>query len=356
MRPLLIDTDLSTDCDDAAAIAIAHVLERRGEARLLGVVHNAALAAGVGGISSINHYFGRDDVPIGAYTTGGVGFNDYGPKPYVDELVRDFPGLVANASQAPSAVDVYRRVLAAADDASVTIASIGFATNLHALLTSEGGSALVAKKVKHLVVMGGRYPSSKLSPPAEWNFGACGPTNRCPWGAEPASRHYDALGALSSAVYDDLWPPRVPISFLGGEVGEVVLTGGALTDGAPKTSPVRAAYVTYNGPHGNRQSWDPMTVLYAVRGNEAGWYAEHAAGRNRVAPSGANAWEEDGRAHNQTYLVLHADQRAEAAAAIDALLLAGTPPPASGGLDGGIVSMYVVALVAAKKILASLFA
>ena len=78
--------------------------------------------------------------------------------------------------------------------------------------------------------------------------------------------------------------------------------------------------------------------------------------RSRRAGRKANAWEEDGRAHNQTYLVLHADQRTEAAAAIDALLLAGTPPPASGGLDGGIVSMYVVALVAAKKILASLFA
>ena len=47
--PLIIDTDLSTDCDDVAALSIAHALEQRGEATLLGVVHNADIAAGAGG-------------------------------------------------------------------------------------------------------------------------------------------------------------------------------------------------------------------------------------------------------------------------------------------------------------------
>ena len=65
--PLIIDTDMSTDVDDVAAVCIANALADRGEATLLAVVHNTGLYEGVGAISVINHYYGRDDVPIGAY-------------------------------------------------------------------------------------------------------------------------------------------------------------------------------------------------------------------------------------------------------------------------------------------------
>ena len=153
--PIILDTDLSTDCDDVAALALALQLERRGEATLIGVVHNADLGEGVGGVSSINHYFARDDVPIGAYTTGHIGHADFGPHPYVDLLVSSVPGPIHNSSQTLSALEVYKTALNAAVDHSVTIASIGFATNLHALLADADGASLVARKVRRLVTMGG---------------------------------------------------------------------------------------------------------------------------------------------------------------------------------------------------------
>ena len=62
---LIIDTDMSSDVDDVAAVCIAHALADAGEAKLAAVVHNTGLTEGAGAISVINHYYGRDDVPIG---------------------------------------------------------------------------------------------------------------------------------------------------------------------------------------------------------------------------------------------------------------------------------------------------
>ena len=108
--------------------------------------------------------------------------------------------------------------------------------------------------------MGGTYPKASGFP--EWNFGGCGVTNTCSWAKLPASSHYDALGKTTAALLE-LWPPAVPITFLGFEVGYVVFSGGALTDGAPEESPCRAAYIDFAGPATDRYSWDPMTVLHA---------------------------------------------------------------------------------------------
>ena len=64
---LIIDTDMSTDCDDVGALCIAHALEQRGEAELLAVVHDTGVSTGVGAVSSINHWYGRDDLLVGGY-------------------------------------------------------------------------------------------------------------------------------------------------------------------------------------------------------------------------------------------------------------------------------------------------
>jgi inosine-uridine nucleoside N-ribohydrolase len=45
-----------------------------------------------------------------------------------------------NCAQVPDAVDLYRELLAEADDLSVTIAAIGFATNLAGLVESAPDS------------------------------------------------------------------------------------------------------------------------------------------------------------------------------------------------------------------------
>eukprot|EP01051_Picozoa_sp_SAG22_P010248 SAG22_NODE_910_length_6547_cov_2.044975_2_plen_109_part_00 len=68
---LIIDTDIGgggcNDVDDVVAVCIANALHDNGEAELLAVVQNTAPLKCAGAISVLNHFYGRDDIPIGAY-------------------------------------------------------------------------------------------------------------------------------------------------------------------------------------------------------------------------------------------------------------------------------------------------
>ena len=98
---------MSTDVDDVGAVCIANVLSNRGETELLAVVHNTGLFEGVGAISVINHYYGHDNVPIGAFK-GKFGATLKGK--YVEKMVEKFESPIKNYSMVPTAVDVYRQV------------------------------------------------------------------------------------------------------------------------------------------------------------------------------------------------------------------------------------------------------
>ena len=130
---LIIDTDMSSDCDDVGATCMAHALMTKGEAEIVAIVHNTGLDTGVGAISTINTWYGRPDIPVGAYKGQ---FNAGNRGSYVDDLVKRFPSKIKNASQVPDALSVYRKALAGSPDRSVWISSIGFTTNIEALLKS----------------------------------------------------------------------------------------------------------------------------------------------------------------------------------------------------------------------------
>ena len=315
---LIIDTDIGgggcRDVDDVAAIGVGHALADRGEAELLAIVHNTSPLQCAGAISVFNHFYGRDSVPIGAYKGADLRMSD--PLPYVPDVVEHYPSPIKNSTQVPDAVDVYRAVLAAQPDNSVTISSIGLLTNLRALLqsapdahSSMTGYDLVAAKVRLLAVMGGKYPSS-------------GVAHECNLSGGDGFDHKTA-SAASGYVFANM-PPSTRILFLGFDVGVKVKTGGRLTQCAPVSNPLRQAFVDNQGPGNDRCSWDPLTTLIAVRGAAAGACAEcsDCDGTNAVDPStGDNKWVPGPRS-NQTYVVL---QNATAAGiAIDDLLC--TPP------------------------------
>ena len=296
---LLIDTDISVDVDDVGALCIAHALADRGEAQILGVVHDINLAAGIGAVSAISHYFGRDDLPLGAYrgpVVAGVQgdfpeFMRNGRGVYVDAVVQAFKPRIQNASQVPDAVEVYRRALAATDPQSVVVVCIGHATNLFDLLKSTDGASLVASRVRKLVFMGGFKGSPRVytdplyKGEVEWNFGACG----------GGCGGYDVIGNITRNALA-LWPSQVPITFVGFRTGEGVFTGSSSLLSERPGSPCAFAYhhfcaeLEWNcGLWWGRQSWDPMAVLYAVRGDTHGYYIE-AAGSLRVESSGHSRW------------------------------------------------------------------
>ena len=310
---LIIDTDIGgggcKDVDDVLAVAVGNALADNGECELIAVILNTAPAQCAGAISAINHFYGRDEVPIGAYniSTRGATLVEEEPLPYVNTLVEQFDPPVKSSAQAEDSVQLYRRLLAAQPDSSVIISSIGILTNLAALLKSPPdvhsplhGTALIAQKVHMLAVMGGKYPSGQ-----ECNL--CG-------GDSNQHNHFVASAASSHVAKH--WPKASRILWSGFNVGSHVLTGGAGFQRFQSTTilnPVRVAMVSFEkGPNIDDASWDPVTTLAAIRGAAAVGCSESTiTGRNVInASNGNNTWVA-GPDANQSYLLLHTPKVAE---------------------------------------------
>lgn len=302
-EPIIVDTDIFSDVDDVGALAIANVLHSCGFANLKAVMINTGSKHGCLAASAVNTYYGNGDVPIGAIRplTNETFLDTYYYKlgEYASKVAHNFPRTLERAEDTETPVSLYRSVLASAQNASVTIISIGFMTNLADLLTSTpdvhsplSGAELIAAKVKELVVMGGTYPSGW-----EYNFS----------GHDPQS----------VATVLESWPPAVPITFSGSELGEKVFSGQALASRGPPDSPVLAAYQWYGDRcNTTSRSYDPVTVLYGVLGlggehfPDCGLYPYYFAygnedGYNSITgKNGTNAWIDDRSVTNQHWLKL----------------------------------------------------
>ncbi|NPV68414.1 MAG: nucleoside hydrolase [Anaerolineae bacterium] len=264
--PVILDTDFAEDVDDVGALAILHAMADKGQAEILGVMISSGNRFAPRAVDTINTYYGRPDIPVGVAWEPVVSPESR----YTFELAFDFPNDIVGV---PEAVDLYREILAQQPNGSVTIVSVGFLTNLRALLRSESdahsvlnGSDLVAAKVRQLVVMGGHYPDSSQHPAGkEYNF---------------------ALDSV--ATYDVIpdWP--TPIIFVGFEAGVDVVTGVPLQTDTPEDNPVRRAYWLFNRGAG-RSSWDLITVYVAVQGSSELW-AICPGGYNEVSANGSNRW------------------------------------------------------------------
>lgn len=281
---IILDTDLGPDADDAGALAVAHALTNAGEAHLLGVMCSTTNPWCSPCADAINTYYGRPEIPVG--TLKGPGFAGGSEDWYGDSfngfIAGHFPNRLRHGEYAPDARILYRQLLTQQPDTSVAIVVVGMTTNLRDLLTSPpdsisplSGKDLVARKVKLLSVMGGRYPAG-----LEFNF---------------------ELDAAATEYVLNEWP--TPIMFSGFEIGEEVLTGARLFTETPPENPVRAAYHLWDlhfargfepdfdpstgiWPH---SSFDQTAVLYAVRGLRDYWIA-HTTGRNVLLNDGSNEW------------------------------------------------------------------
>eukprot|EP00966_Prymnesium_polylepis_P266789 6163020-Prymnesium_polylepis.1 len=323
---LLIDTDLGTDVDDVGMLCAAHALADLGEARILAVTHSTNMNTGVGAIYAINQYFHRDDIALGGYHGavgmggGQPGWTHEGRGVYVDQVVEEFEPRIRTYDQVPLAAEVYRHTLKMADDGSVTIVCAGHLTNLFDLLQTEADEALVARKVRQLVVMGGK-PSSGG---AEWNWAGCG-------GRVGDCGNYDRLGAIT---YEALhrWPKAVPVFYLGYEAGLDVHTGLGNVKRNSDHSPCDRAFSIYCNAMeswcagGGRRSWDSMALLYAVRGDPHGYYTLEPGVYWIDSRTGRAEWQASALAADEdsvpgTQLVLLKDRAASLASELNDLYM-----------------------------------
>jgi inosine-uridine nucleoside N-ribohydrolase len=298
---IIFDTDIGTDVDDAGALAILHVMADQGEAEILATVSANQNRWCVPALDAINTYYGRPNLPIGCSRTGP------GPEGWYHQNVAAFPHDLTRSDQAPDAVALYRKILAAQPDNSVTIVAVGWLTNMAELLDSKpdqysplAGRELVKTKVKELVSMGGKWPNSPKDE-GEYNFRMDGP-------------------AAHTVIRD--WPGRIMFTGLGKDV----MTGGRLVAQGPKNNPVPAFYRNFFEANkvSARSSWDLIAVLYAVRGL-SDYFTAVSDGRCVSKEDGSNHWI-TGAPSDHAYLAYKVPPT-ELAAVIEDLLLA----PASGG-------------------------
>jgi inosine-uridine nucleoside N-ribohydrolase len=228
-------------------------------------------------LNVFNTYFNRPNIPIGVPKGKAL---DIGAWQKWDSLVvANYPHAIQSNEEAMDAVALYRKILAAQPDHSVTVVTVGFLTNLANLLQSPAdqysrlnGTDLVKKKVKQLVCMAGWFPAGK-----EFNV------------------HKDS--AASKTVFTQ-WPGTIILT--GFEVGVEILSGLPLiNNNAIQKSPVKDAFARsipmskqdING----RMSWDETAVLIAIRGWKRYYTAQ--SGRFVIHDDGSNTWDANGKGH-----------------------------------------------------------
>lgn len=250
---IIFDTDIAPDYDDVGATALLHAFADMGEVKILATISSNAFETTVPTLSVLNTYFNRPAIPIGI-TKKALPNKDCSQQ-WAQAIIAKYPHALQSNDGAMDAVKLYRKILSSQPDKSVTVVSVGFFTNLAALLNSTAdeysslsGKALVTKKIKQLVSMAGRIDKDGKS---GYEFNVM----------------IDA--AASQKVFAD-WP--APFIISGFEIGEKILTGIRLIhNGSIQNSPVKDAFEIALSKDKNttgRNSWDETAVLVAVRGIE----------------------------------------------------------------------------------------
>ena len=275
-KAIIFDSDMGPDYDDVGAITMLHAFADSGYINLLATIASTKYEGVAAVFNSLNTDFNRPNMPI-AVPRSGLELKDF--QHWTDTLLANYPHNIKNNSEVPHATELYRKILSAQPDKSVTIVTVGFFTNLSNLLQSApdkyskwNGKELVQKKVKELISMAGRFPSGK-----EFNV---------------------ERDAAASRVVFSQWPTRILLS--GFEIGQKIKVGLPLVNNNKiKNSPVkdvfRISIPMAKEDSAGRMSWDETAVLIAVKGYQP--YYTLNEGRMIVSEDGSNTWDSEGKGH-----------------------------------------------------------
>jgi inosine-uridine nucleoside N-ribohydrolase len=270
--PVIFDTDMGPDYDDVGAISILHAFADSGKATILATMASNRYEGVAAVINLFNTYFHRPGIPIGVPRSQAVSQRDR--QHWTDSILSNYPHAITSNDQAEDAVTLYRKVLAGQPDHSVVIVTVGFLTNLQGLLKSGpdnisrlNGRDLVAKKVKLLVSMAGKFPEG-------WEFNV--------FSDSTASKY----------VFEH-WP--TPVLLSGFEIGVKIKCGIPLVQNpgiqhSPVKDVFRISIPLAAEDSLGRSSWDETAVLIAIAGYRP-WYKTER-GVMHVAPNGSDSWQE----------------------------------------------------------------
>ena len=238
---ILHGPDWWTDCDDVVAMRI---LCRAHEKGLINLKCVCADAVGRYTAASIDGFIkseGIDGIPVGVDKS----FSGDDSRCRYQKRLSELPHTLDNDT-CPDSCKLYRKMLWESEE-KCHITEVGFPQIIHQLMVSEpdeicplDGMELVKQKVEKIWMMAGDFRGR-------------------------VHREYNVVATKAGfeAMKFILDNSPVPVTCLGFEAGETVITGGKL-----KVGDTLYNALADNGHAGGRCSWDPMTVLLAVIGDE----------------------------------------------------------------------------------------
>jgi len=309
--PIIFDTDIGNDVDDALALGVIHALEDRGECRLLAVTITKDHALSASFVDAVNTFYGRGEIPVGIVRDGPTpGESRFtGLSRQRDDGKLRYPHDLDDASEIPEATDVLRQILSSQPDGSVAIIQVGFSTNLARLLDSDpdehsplNGRDLARQKVRFLSAMAGAFELIQGRPHGEYNI-------------------VKDLPAAQRLARD--WPTSIIYS--GYETGLAIRFPAACVEndfGYTTHHPLAEAYQAYNPTPHERPTWDLTSVLWAVRPRR-GYFDLSPPGRVRIDDDGRTRFEPE-KTGRHRYLIA---DRMQAIRVREALALLASQPP-----------------------------
>ena len=243
---VIIETDMGNDIDDALALAVALKAANNNELELLAVGCHKMSETPAKYVDIVNTYYGQPQVEAAMSVTPvkeTSSYTDYTQAPSAMGFAESKGGVY------PEPVALYRKILAEAEDGSITFVSLGFGTTLAQLLDSPAdeispltGKELVAKKVRTLSIMAGSYGEKKR---AEYNV-------------------VNDIPAMKKVFAE--WPGEIVQNPF--EIGKQVMFPGSEVEnnlGWEGLNPVVEGYKLYRPMPYDRPSWDILSVIYILK-------------------------------------------------------------------------------------------
>ena len=308
--PVVFDTDMGNDVDDALALAMLHALESRGECRLIAVTITKDNPWSAVYVDLVDTFYGRARIPVGMVKGSGITPKSSPMIQVPAERKRAdgslvYPRRIASGAEAPDSVALLRRVLAAEADGTVVIVQVGFSTNLARLLDSApdaasplSGRDLAMRKVRLVSMMAGNFADSK----PEFNVQTDIPS--------------------AQKLFRD-WPTPIVVS--GYEIGASILFPAASIQNDfayVPDHPVAEAYRNYMKMPYDRPAWDLTAALSAVR-PDRGYFTLSPPGAIAVDARGITHFTPDANGRRR-YLTVNDAQRTRV---LEAMTLLASQPP-----------------------------
>ena len=256
---MILDSDFGSSTDDLFALMMLHHYIDDGVVDLKGIIVDREGEKNAQLVDVFNNYYGHPEIPIGIERNGVKNPRCFIPYSGIVDLT-DATGnplfkRTVNASQLPEGYKLYRKLLSQAEDKSIVLVAIGFATTLAQLFESGAdeysplsGVELFGQKVKSVYIQSGRFESG-----------------------DSLSGYNMRAASRQSAVFYDKLPRNVDIIMSPSNIGDMMnyLPQDVLVDlSDTEYNPIKAVYTNYSCDTGQRM-WDTNCLVNAVLGDEA---------------------------------------------------------------------------------------